>query len=208
MPIYEYQCAAGHMHIHLCRFDERPASRKCECGQDATLAVSLTGIGKVQGSHTPVKEAASARAGFVQVSPGVWEKGSSIDVDKIVDWRCEGCGKTGLAVDEPLPTCCGEVKPYVNEKAAHKDWFPLGGYFDRGLGVYFHTRRERDEYAKAHGLVEGAGVNEDSERALSIRHQEEEAVLDFWREEARSAKAAGEEVNLPKWVKDEIGWKD
>lgn len=209
MPLYEYRCEQGHVTDLLRPMAQGNDPAACgTCGAEAHRIVSLTAVGVVKGSSTPVRTKTTPRPGFVEVSPGVWEKGSSIDASKVVDWRCAGCGKVGVAVDEPLPECCGEVAPYVNEKVAHKDWFPVGGYFDRGLGVYFNSRTERSEYAKAHGLVEGSGINDDTERALSIRAAEERKVDDFWLEECRQAAAAGERDAVPQWIKDEVGWKD
>lgn len=213
MPLYDYKCGSGHPTIVLVSMSGRKDTVPCEaCGEVAELVVSLPGIGKVSGSHTPVKASAVRGAGYAEVTPGVFEKGSSIDADKVVDWRCTKCEHKGVAVDEPLPAACdacgSPVEVYTNEAAQWKDWFPVGGYFDRGLGVYFNSRAERSAFAKKNGLTEGSGVNEDTERALAIRGAEEKKVDDFWREECRQAAAAGERDAVPQWIKDEIGWKE
>lgn len=212
MPLYEYRCPEGHLTTDLRKMADADALAVCSCGEPAKRIVSLPAIGKVVGSTTPVRAAAARTSGFVEASPGVWEKGSSIDADKIVDWRCTACPKKDVAVDEPVPSACPDcgavTETYHNEAAQWKDWFPVGGYFDRGLGVYFHTRKERSDYAKAHGLQEAAGGYDDTEAALAARAREDKKVDDFWIEECRQAAAAGERDHVPQWIKDEVGWRD
>lgn len=208
MPIYEYTCPNGHKTDVFCRFEQRALSAHCRCGESAALSVPLPAIGIVKGSKTPLRLTAPRQPGFVEVQPGIFEKGQSIDSDKVVDWRCAGCGKRGVAVDEPLPACCGEVAPYFNENAAYRDWFPVGGYFDRGLGVFFNTRKERREYAAAHGLQEAAGGYDDTDKAVYESKAAEREQNAFWLEECRTAAAAGEHEHVPQWIKDEVGWVD
>jgi putative FmdB family regulatory protein len=40
MPTYEYLCANGHAHEHICRISERPDTHECpECGEQAPSAI-------------------------------------------------------------------------------------------------------------------------------------------------------------------------
>ena len=208
MPIYEYSCPNGHKTDVLCKFEQRALSAHCVCGESATLSVSLPARGIVTGSKTPLRGTAARPSGFTEVQPGVYEKGTSIDADKVVAWRCAGSNKTGVAVDEPLPTCCGEVAPYINEESKWKDWFPVGGYFDRGLGVFFNSRKERSDYAAANGLQEASGGYEDTDRAVYESQAGQREQNEFWREECRQAAAAGDRGHVPQWIKDEVKWVD
>lgn len=213
MPIYEYTCPTGHKTDHLVSFDRRTLTIACgTCGGEASLGIALPAIGTVKGSNTPVRASSVRAAGFKQTEAGVWEKGSSIDADKIVDWRCTACPKKDVAVDEPFPAACpscgAAVEAYHNENAQWRDWFPQNGYFDRGLGVFFNTRKERSDYAKAHGLTEAAGIYEDTERAVYESKARDREMDEFWTEECRMAAAAGDRDAVPQWIKTEIGWVD
>jgi len=212
MPIYEYTCPTGHKTDHLVSFDRRTLTIPCgTCEAIASLGIALPGIGTVKGSNTPVKASAPRPPGFVETLPGVFEKGASIDADKVIDYRCPN-GHKGIAVDEPLPAVCPScsepVEAYHNDAAQWKDWFPTNGYFDRGLGVFFNTRKERSDYAKAHGLMEAAGVYDSTEKAVYESQARDREMVEFWKDECRQAAAAGERDAVPQWVKDEIGWKD
>lgn len=188
MPLYEYRCPSGHTETHLRR--DRPGSLPCPaCGLDATPILSVTATGIVSGGTNGGKGYAQAnRAGYVEESPGVWVKGTSIDANKVVDWRCTVCDQKGLAVDEPLPAACAcgaAIEVYDNLKARHEDWFPQGGYHDRALGVHVESRAHRARLLAERGLRESDDAEKDGHfrHAAAIRSQEDRDInemLDEW----------------------------
>ena len=74
--------------------------------------------------------------------------------------------------------------------------------------MFFNTRRERSDYAKAHGLQEASGGYEDTERAMAQVARRDKEIDEFWLEECRMAAAAGDHDHVPQFIKDEVGWKD
>lgn len=189
MPLYEYRCPSGHTLTLLRKMSEADAPVDCECGKPSARAISLPAAGIVVGSSTPVRQVSDSRSGYVEEAPGVWVKGSSIDADKVIDWRCTQCAEKGLAVDEPLPDACpacgSPVETYYNEKARHADWFPHGGYYDRALGVHVETRAHRARLLAEKGLRESDNSEiDDRFRAASAKRAQEDrdikAMLEEW----------------------------
>lgn len=182
MPLYEYRCQKGHITTLLRKMGEADDPATCACGDAATRSISLPAAGVVAGSTTPLRIVGATRAGYVEEAPGVWVKGSSIDANKVVDWRCTACGVKGLAVDEPLPpacpSCTASVEAYDNPNARHVDWFPAGGYFDRSLGVFLESREHRRRVMEEKGLRESDnGEIDDKFRAASAKRAQEDANI-------------------------------
>lgn len=200
MPLYEYRCPDGHTETHLRR--DKPATLPCaRCARDATPIVSMTAPGLVSGSANPIRIVPESRAGYVEEAPGIWVKGTSIDADKIVDWRCTACGHADLAVDEPLPAecpkCAGVIEVYDNPKARHEDWFPKGGYYDQALGVHLESRAHRAQVLKERGLRESDDFEIEGKfrNAAAIRTQQDADInemLDEWDDDKERARLIDE----------------
>jgi predicted nucleic acid-binding Zn-ribbon protein len=190
MPLFTYRCPDGHSTDHLCRYEQRPPSVACICGLDATQAIALTAPGIVVGGTSGGKGRFSAnRAGYVEESPGVWVKGSSALNPSFTDYRCIGCGRKDVAVDEAMPSMClacgGTLEVYVNEGARPKDWFPHGGYYDRALGIHLHSRAHRAQELEKRGLRESDNFEiDDRFRAASAARSQQDRditeMLDEW----------------------------
>ena len=223
MPLYSYRCAAGHEQEWLGRFEARPPALPCGCGVVAALVVSLPGRGVVRGGPAGGKgEPQRSHAGFTEESPGVWTKGAVREI-KVTPYLCGGCGHKGWGDDVVPAACetCGSTD--VRERAVdwHRSWWDAegfnatGGYFDRGAGLWFSTRAERDTWAKENGMVESAGVNDDTGRAVRKESERQRELCEFWRGELRERDADTEYrrlVELGKapddaWLREEVGYK-
>lgn len=197
MPLYEYRCHDGHTTTELRKMGDRTAPLDCVCGAPALPMVSLTATGLVSGGTNGGKGyAQTPRPGYVEQSPGVWVKGSSIDADKVVDWRCTACAEKGVCVDEPLPEACAcgaAVEVYVNENARPADWFPKGGYYDRALGVQVESREHRARLLAERGLRESDDAEKDDHfrHASATRSQQDRDInemLDEWDDDKERAR--------------------
>lgn len=215
MPIYEYVCPVGHMTTDLRKMSDADAPAVCSCGEKATRAISLPAAGVVTGSHTPLKIVGTTRSGYVEEAPGVWVKGSSIDPNKVLDWRCTACPTKDVAVDEPIPprcpSCGAAVEVYDNPKVRHTDWFPPGGYYDRALGMFLTSRAHRAQVLAEKGLREADSMEIDGRfrEASAVREKEDasiKAMLEEWDDDKERQRAVDQgEIPDHTWAKEVMG---
>lgn len=214
MPMYEYRCENGHKMDIMCRYEERQSALPCsKCGQEASLGLSAP-AGVVAGTSTPLRISGRTRVGYVEEAPGVFVKGNSLDVNKIVDWKCTTCTEKGVAVDEPLPekcVCGAAVEVYDNPNVRWKDWFPPGGYYDRALGVFLTSRAHRTQVLKEKGLRESDDFEiEDRFRGASAKRAKEDAdikaMLEEWDDDKERQQGVDRgEIVDHSWAKDVMG---
>lgn len=222
MPIYSFRCGQGHETEWVGRFDARPVLLPCaSCGTPAEVAVALPARGFVVGGTDGGKgEGTMARPpGTVETCPGVFERGQSI-ADTLRPWGCGACGKRGW--DDDVPTSCPScASTSVHERAREfvRDWwdaegFGSTGYYDRGAGRWFYSRAERKKWADDNGMIEVAGVNDDTCRAVRKENERLTEMDIFWREhfremdqdpEYRQMKARGI-VPADEWIREMVGY--
>lgn len=159
MPLYEYRCQDGHVETHLRR--DKPAGLPCFCGKDSAPIVSLTAIGSVRGSATPVKASAPSR-------PTVREVGHSLI---LIDWCCPACKATAYDVyasrPESKPACaCGATMSEVIG-APDVDWFTKAcegnpqGLWSQAAGRFFTSKADRQQWMDTNGFMDGNDVSSD-----------------------------------------------
>jgi ribosomal protein L37E len=222
MPLYAFRCKSAHEQEWLGRFDARPAFLPCSCGEVAFPAPALTSPGIVRGGTDGGKgEAPRSREGFVEESPGVWVKGKALDLS-LVAWACESCGKKGW--DDAMPgTCpaCSSASVKLRDVEWTREWWEAegfsssGGYYDRGAGRWFSSKAERRKWADENGMVEIAGVNDDTDKAVRKESERQDAMLEFWRQELRERdadpeyRAARDRGLVPDdaWLRAEVGYE-
>lgn len=220
MPLFPYRCQQGHESDWWGKYDAKPLTILCACGEPAAPSIALPARGLVRGGTDGGKgETRENRTGFVEESPGVWTKGKGLDLT-VYPWVCT-CGAKGYA-DAATPTECPKCEGgtvTAREIEWGKSWwdaqgFGSTGYFDRGAGRWFTSMAERRAWADANNMVEVSGVADDTD-AIVRKESERNAALDeFWREQLRenamdpeyqAMKARGIPTG-DEWIADSVGY--
>lgn len=169
MPVYTYRCSDGHEQDRVFKFEDRPDSVKCGCGLGAKRIFSVRKTPAV--AHSEALKVRQERWSGTAWHEFVCEAGHSdlIEVDfKAGEMtgprRCASCGGTARV-------------RYQAKIDRFSERFP---YYDRGLGCWVKSKKDRLQKAAARGLepvdgdmdfaIDAAFRREDDEREADERY--------------------------------------